>query len=147
MINISIGQSCTEVLTAPQDGRIMCTGEQVTNNWCSFSCDPGYQLRKSPKRRCKEDHSWTGTEPYCEPMNCRPLQRPNNAYIVTDPCPTELMSKCMVECVEGYHMMTEDGSEATSYQQCMVNETTNRLYWTEPSRCICKCEYYIHNCH
>lgn len=112
----------------------------MTNEWCSFSCDPGFQLRKSPQRKCREDHTWTGTQPYCEPKHCRPLQRPNNAYIVTDPCPTELMSVCMVECVEGYHMTEGHVIEGSvSYQQCMVNQTTNKLYWTEPPKCTCKC--------
>ena len=130
------GQRCDETLTAPANGSMQCSGEPVTDQTCSFSCDTGFELRLSQSRRCNNDHTWTGSEPYCEPRLCRPLKRPLNAYLTTVPCPTVLGSVCMVECVDGYHVSGDYSSPM--YQQCRVNTTTNEMYWSDPPRCTCK---------
>ena len=136
------GQKCNESLVAPGNGTIICTGEQVTDESCSFDCIPGYELQRSATRRCKADHTWTGEDPYCQPRHCRSLKRPLNAYVVTEPCPTVLMSECVVECVEGYHVIN---NELPMYQKCLINATTNKMFWSDPPRCVCKLMDIIYN--
>ena len=50
------------------NGNIECTEDINFDSACLYTCDPGYKLRGSSMRRCKEDSSWTGDAPFCESM-------------------------------------------------------------------------------
>ena len=116
---------------------MVCTGEQITNESCSFYCDPGFQIHNSITRTCQADHTWTGDEPYCTIKSCEMLKRPLNAYIVSDPCFTEFTSKCEIGCVEGYYVKDKDFVEEV-YQECRAEPDSNAMYWSDPPECICE---------
>ena len=132
-----VGQKCNENLLAPTNGSIVCTGEQITNESCSFYCDPGFEIHNSITRTCQADHTWTGDEPYCTIKSCEMLKRPLNAYIVSDPCFNEFTSKCEIACVEGYYIKDE-GSVNEMYQECKADSESNSMYWSDPPDCICE---------
>ena len=132
-----IGQKCIPTLLAPNNGSIVCTGEQITNESCSFYCDPGFEITNSVIRTCQANHTWTGDEVYCVIKSCKPLKRPLNGYIVSNPCFTEFTSKCNIECVEGYYV--KDGKSVDRmYQECRADPDSNAMYWSDPPECICK---------
>ena len=51
-------------LTAPDNGMISCTGNEVGDT-CTISCDDGYELGGSETRTCQGDGSWSGTDATC----------------------------------------------------------------------------------
>lgn len=136
LYTLTIGQPCNLTLVAPINGTISCNGGQITNETCTFQCDPGFDIHESLNRVCQPDHTWTGVQPYCTKRHCHTLTRPWNGYIVTDePCMTEYRSQCMVACVEGYHVQD---TTPVMYQECRVDEDSNEMYWSDPPQCVCK---------
>ena len=97
-----LAQQCQPTLLAPQNGSIICDGDQVTMTTCNFSCDPGYSLVGSMERMCQPNNSWTGSNTSCDIMLCEVLQSASNGYVVL-PCNREFQSVCTVTCVDGYY--------------------------------------------
>ena len=120
---------------APQNGSIVCSGDQITDHNCLFSCDYGFDINGPVIRFCQANNTWTDEHPFCTIKHCINLQRPANAYVATKSCPTEFTSKCEIQCVDGYYIVDDD---TPFYQTCEVN-TTNKLYWSRPP--VCECEY------
>ena len=88
-------------LYAPLYGGISCTGEHVTNETCSFTCDPGYELLGSDERFCQPNNTWTGQLTICNILHCPELQGNNDTYVVY-PCDTAFNSTCRLRCNLGY---------------------------------------------
>jgi len=62
---------------APNNGDIDCSlggdGEANPGDTCTFTCDDGFELDGSDSRTCRDDGSWSGTEPRCRRgMLCTP---------------------------------------------------------------------------
>lgn len=106
----------------------------MTDENCTFTCDYGFQFHGSQQRVCQANHIWTGVLPYCTIKHCDPLQFPPNGYVATKPCNTEYTTDCEIQCVEGYYI----NEETPFYQTCMVNTTTNEVYWSRAPICECK---------
>ena len=130
----TIGQPCIPQLPAPTNGQINCTGNQVTNENCTFSCSPGYQLMGSRERQCQLTNEWTGVHAYCQVLSCPPLEATGNAYIYTKACSSDFGSSCEIRCNDGYYI----NGTTPYYQRCLVNEATNTVYWSTPPVCQCK---------
>ena len=54
---------------APNNGDIDCSlggdGEANPGDTCTYTCDDGFGLDGSGSRTCRNDGSWSGTEPTC----------------------------------------------------------------------------------
>ena len=133
IIPIHAAQPCLQI-TEPANGNMQCTGPPVTNETCTFTCIPGYELVGSSERTCEPDHTWSGEDASCEILECPELIAPTNA-LVTRPCNNQFMSTCVVICAEGYHVTNESGIQWM--QSCVVNnENGSSVYWTEAKSCI-----------
>ena len=51
----SLAQPCMPQLEAPQNGSILCSGDQVTDQNCSFACDAGFTFSGSELKRMSID--------------------------------------------------------------------------------------------
>ena len=78
------------MLFNPLNGAIECTGPQVTDESCNYTCQPGYNLTGPVMRSCQPDHTWSGDPTTCPPKQCVELVGQNNAFVVT-PCGQYLM--------------------------------------------------------
>ena len=110
---------------------MICTGLQVTDQNCTFSCDPGYELIGSVTRTCQPNHYWSGEVAVCDILHCPVLTAPANAF-VTRPCDTEFMSTCNVICDQGYEITT--GGGVMWMQSCVLNNNGS-VQWTEAKSC------------
>ncbi|XP_019850443.1 PREDICTED: uncharacterized protein LOC105312253 isoform X2 [Amphimedon queenslandica] len=126
-----VGQPCIPQLPAPANGQINCTGDQITNENCTFSCSPGYQLMGSRERQCQLTNEWTGVHAYCQVLSCPPLEATANAYIYTKACSSDFGSSCEIRCNDGYYI----NGTTPYYQRCLVNEATNTVYWSPSPVC------------
>ena len=131
----SIAQPCSPQLNAPQNGSIWCTGDQVTDQNCSFTCDAGFAFTGSELRECLSNNSWTGIRVACIPKHCELLTNPPNGYIdIENDCDTVLTTSCEIKCVEGYYI----NDTTPYYQTCTANQTSGDLYWTVAPNCECE---------
>jgi len=74
------GASC-DFLSAPGNGRIDCSlgddGVPTNGDICTFTCDDGFELSGSKKRRCRIRNSrsrWIGNEATCDMLGMTLLQ-------------------------------------------------------------------------
>ena len=141
MTNIffSTAQPCDQVLYAPNNGTILCTSDQVTDQNCSFTCDAGFTFTGSQLRECLSDNSWTGVDVVCIPKHCDPLANPPNGYVdITVDCETVLTTACEIKCVEGYYI----NDTTPFYQTCIANQTSGGVHWSTPP--VCECELLLY---
>ena len=118
-------------LDAPLNGSISCTGEQVTDEMCSFSCDPGFELLGSSRKLCQPNNTWTGVNTYCNILHC-PLLEPTEDSFIAVPCDTVYQSTCMVSCLAGYYRENLDQNEI----HCVVGNTSDSVQWTQRPECM-----------
>ena len=115
------------------NGEILCTGPQVTDESCTFSCDPGYNLTGSYNRTCQSDHTWSGEITNCRPLRCEQLTAPENS-LVTLPCLNEYTQSCVIICEQGYHVNDNPGS-IESFETCNLADN-GAVEWTNTTVCI-----------
>ena len=128
--SFSTAEPCPH-LNAPLNGSISCTGEQVTDEMCSFSCDPGFELLGSSQRLCQPNNTWTGVDTYCNILHC-PVLEPTEGSFIVDQCDTIYQSSCTVPCITGYFRHDSDQNLIS----CVVGNTSDSVQWTERSKCI-----------
>ena len=109
------------MLNAPQNGTISCLSGQVTGSLCSFSCNTGFTLIGSSRRVCRTTTIWSGTPTFCRPLQCFPLEPPENGVILA-PCRRDYTSSCSILCTFGY---TIDGP---AVQTCVLNSQTATVH-------------------
>ena len=114
----------------PVNGAIMCTGPQVTDESCNYTCQAGYNLTGSIMRTCQLDHTWSGHPTSCSPKQCVELVGQNHAFVVT-PCGQDFNTACNVLCDDGYRINSTDGWRQT----CQLNEELD-VEWSDPPVCI-----------
>ena len=124
----SIALMCP-MLTAPQNGTIRCPLGRSTGSMCTFTCDTGFTLIGSSRRICRTTTAWTGTPTFCRPLQCVPLEPPENGVILA-PCYRDYTSACRVLCAIGY---TINGSRI---QECILDFQSGEVHWTEQPMCI-----------
>ena len=94
-------QPCPNLMR-PQHGNISCTGPQVTDENCTFTCDLGYELYGSTLHHCLPDNTWSGVPVTCLIMSCPELTEPLNGAIIL-PCEHEFRSTCNLRCDDGFY--------------------------------------------
>ena len=102
---------------------------RTTGSMCSFTCDTGFTLIGSSRRFCHTTTAWTGTPTFCRPLQCVPLEPPENGIILA-PCRRDYTSACRVLCAIGY---TINGSRL---QECILDSQSGEVHWTEQPMCI-----------
>lgn len=137
---IIIGEPCVN-FSQPFNADVWCSGDEVTDEICGVTCDPGYTLSGSENRTCLSDHTWSGEEAVCLPMKCSQLEAPENALVVM-PCNSDFKSSCTIICNNGYHV--PNSSDATQWvQSCVLNDVNITVEWSQANSCIGK---YNNNC-
>ena len=118
-------------MNAPLNGSITCTGEQVTDESCSFSCEPGFGLEGSLNRTCQTNNTWTGLPTSCSLLHCSALEPTDDSFVVS-PCNTAYQSTCAIACLPGYYMQ-ELGLKSMS---CVLGSSPHSVIWTERPTCL-----------
>ena len=116
---------------------MVCSGQQVTDTVSTFSCNIGYDLTGSTSRTCLPDHTWSGEEASCPPLECDELTAtygPDDLQIVIAPCNNKVYSECSVFCAEGYHIDSSD----TWTQTCSLTDEGDSVQWSDEPVCIGK---------
>ena len=74
MIDIlfSIARNCSEIIN-PMNGNMTCTGDYVTDQNCTFTCEPGYDLMGSSLCTCLPNQTWSGQMSSCTRSSCPKL--------------------------------------------------------------------------
>ena len=115
------------------NGQIQCSGAQVTDQNCTFTCDPGYNLTGSAVRTCQSDHTWSGETALCPPLQCANLTAPENAFFITT-CNTDYTSNCYLACEEGFYV---DGHPDTiEWSQTCELVAESIVEWTNQMSCV-----------
>ena len=123
-------------LTAPANGSMTCTGDQVTNETCTFECDLGYSVEGTAMRVCQADHQWTGVSASCAPKQCPQLEPPDNAAFAGS-CDRDYATTCQLVCDRGYFV--EESSTIVEWQQSCDQLTGNgTVQWSSSSSCLSK---------
>ena len=117
------------MLTAPQNGTIRCPTGRTTGSMCTFTCDAGFTLIGFSPRFCRTTTTWTGTPTFCQPLQCDPLEPPENGIILA-PCRRDYTSTCSILCAIGY---TINGSRI---QECILDSQSGEVHWTEQPICV-----------
>ena len=116
----------------PFHGHIECSGPQVTNEICTFSCNPGYNLTGVEERVCLPNGSWSGTDVMCPALQCPELETTFNVLIVPS-CFAEYNYSCTLVCADGYYLEDKNFFEQT----CALQQDGN-VSWTDPKSCFGK---------
>jgi len=99
-----------------------------TNDTCSFSCNPGFDLRGSKTRLCQANHTWSGSLPTCSRKHCNELSPPDNGGISL-PCFKYYQALCKVNCNTGYFATGPTERTCRAYGN-------NTMYWSSSAtRC------------
>ena len=117
-------------LYAPLHGGISCTGEQVTDETCYFTCDPGYELLGSAERFCQPTNTWTGQHTSCRILHCPVLNGNDDTFIVY-PCDTAFNSSCMLQCTPGHYYRDPN----TNFIRCIAGPVHETVIWTDRPMC------------
>ena len=126
--------NCSAIL-APLNGHMICTGRQVTNQNCTFTCDPGYYITGSISRTCLPNQTWSGLHPQCHRLRCPVLVAPMNS-VVTYPCDDRYKSTCHLLCKHGYEV--EGIPRTIEWEQTCTLNDSNTVDWNSSNRCIGK---------
>jgi len=99
VIVVIIMCSCTVECPAPG---LECPGSRgFYQDNCSFSCNPGYELRGPSNGTCLADQNWSEGDPLCVVLNCSTSPPLDNSQLQS-PCDTQYQSTCTVMCDLGY---------------------------------------------
>ena len=112
----------------PQDGVISCTGQQVTDENCTFVCDPGFQLVGVFHRQCLSNNTWSGVSAACLIMSCPSLTQLQNGVVVL-PCECEFRSTCNLHCDDEFY------SNDALTQSCVLSSDNSSVDWTAAPVC------------
>ena len=94
-------------LTAPQHGNVSCSLLDQFGSQCNYDCNYGYKLVGSNNRVCQESGAWTGVQPVCELVQCRPLASPENGFVACS-SGNDYNSHCQYLCTVGFELVGND---------------------------------------
>ena len=111
-----------------------CSGDQVTDQNCTFWCNPGYDMRGSSFRSCLgSNQSWSGEDFYCIKSQC-PVLLSSEDRLVLYPCTNEYQDQCQLLCGTGY-APTDSSSETIWTQTCTVTSDNSSVDWQPQRTC------------
>nr|XP_039248480.1 sushi, von Willebrand factor type A, EGF and pentraxin domain-containing protein 1-like [Styela clava] len=130
-----IRTQCAPIMTAPDNGSVVCTNINFGASTCRFKCDYGYYLRGLSLTTCLGTSRWSVERPTCHLITCdRPLKQPENGRIVNR-SPGIFGEITTFECVEKYFMVGNPGIRCTDRNLDGIGEWTNK----EPTCRLIQC--------
>ncbi|CBY06819.1 unnamed protein product [Oikopleura dioica] len=120
--------------TSPQHGNVTCSMFDQFGSQCQYECNEGYKLVGSNSRVCQESGAWTGIQPVCELVQCRPLASPENAFVACS-SGNDYNSRCRYVCTVGFELVGSDN------RVCQSNGrwTGDRPYCEQPRHGSVQC--------
>lgn len=98
----------------------------VFNAACGLRCDPGYELRGSSLRMCRDDGTWSGSDAICIMKTCPSLSPPKNGHMVCSSDDFSYSTTCRFTCDAGYKLVNSRKRDCLAISE-----------WTGiPPRCI-----------
>ncbi|KAL4228764.1 hypothetical protein ACF0H5_011806 [Mactra antiquata] len=67
-------------LVHPDNGEVIVQGH-VFGDSALYQCDVGYRMIGVPTRQCQSNGEWSGIQPFCQIVDCGPIQPPENGFI------------------------------------------------------------------
>ncbi|CAK8690686.1 unnamed protein product [Clavelina lepadiformis] len=104
---------CKPALSQIPRGRIFCTNGWNIDSFCTYTCDPGYQLvGPTDSVRCRAPFMrWDNVIPHCVEATCAPQITSPNGGNVSCENGNRIGSKCTFMCHEGYQMSGDANME------------------------------------
>lgn len=129
---------CSILLTTPSNGYLECLNGQVTDESCTATCEPGYEIVGSSQRTCLADGSWSGEPFSCSPQQCPVPDPPSNGYIQL-PCSLDYGSSCSIRCFDGFNI--SDSDKLFSCDLYGESSTINEVQWNDTGMCKSKINF------
>ncbi|XP_052257236.1 sushi, von Willebrand factor type A, EGF and pentraxin domain-containing protein 1-like isoform X1 [Dreissena polymorpha] len=79
--------------------------KNVFNAACGLRCKPGYELRGSSLRICREDGTWSGVDTQCIVKTCPALMKPKNGHMICTTDDFSFNTVCRFTCDTGYKLV------------------------------------------
>ena len=108
-------------------------GSGVFEDFCIFTCTPGYELQGSINGTCLANQSWNEGDPICVALNCPISPSLNNSQLQSS-CDTQYQSTCTATCNEGY---TRDNVINVTYL-CNVTTESDVVNWVALEEAVCQ---------
>ncbi|XP_020615812.1 CUB and sushi domain-containing protein 3-like isoform X2 [Orbicella faveolata] len=89
-----------------------------------FTCDTGYEIQGAVVRRCQADGTWSGNKTSCKPVDCGPLQAPNNGTKTGDR--TTFLNEVIFYCDDGHDLMGSSSRVCQANKRWSGEETSCR---------------------
>ncbi|KAL9989269.1 hypothetical protein ACROYT_G003802 [Oculina patagonica] len=87
----------------------------------TFTCDIGYEIQGSVVRRCQANGTWSGNKTRCKPVDCGPLQAPNNGTKSGNK--TTYQNEVIFHCDDGFDVMGSSSRVCQANKQWSGDET------------------------
>ncbi|XP_068694975.1 sushi, von Willebrand factor type A, EGF and pentraxin domain-containing protein 1-like isoform X1 [Montipora foliosa] len=101
-------------LPPPMNGSVM-GGDTTFPNQVEISCDEGFILRGSSRRKCQADRTWSGGSTFCEAINCGKPTVPDHGSVLGKS--TRYPHEITLICAVGYE------NEGSAVRRCQANGT------------------------
>ncbi|KAG7487555.1 hypothetical protein MATL_G00024750 [Megalops atlanticus] len=125
-------------LVAPDRGQINCSHPHSHFSFgsrCELGCEEGFVLKGAPTLQCTESGLWSNTAPYCQVVECEPLEAslpPQLSMNCSHPLGNfSFESKCQFRCEDGFYLngtgrlsCTSHGIWSGALPSCAVVERT-----------------------
>ena len=132
-ILFSIARNCS-VITNPMNGNMTCTGDYVTDQNCTFTCEPGYDLMGSSLRTCLPNQTWSGQMPSCVRSSCPKLTSSTHSTVLY-PCGYLFQDTCTYLCNAGY-TIEGLGTDVISWNlTCDLDNSSSSVSWNIQRQC------------
>uniref|UniRef100_H2ZCK7 VWFA domain-containing protein n=1 Tax=Ciona savignyi TaxID=51511 RepID=H2ZCK7_CIOSA len=137
--NITDDTTCQPIVclprhTAPANGAMTCSNDNLLNSVCTFSCSDGYAVVGSPTSTCNDDGNgdasgvWSTQAPTCERIKCNDVSTLRNG-VVTCTDGHYVHSVCTYKCTSPMVLYPENHNTTT----CLSDTT-----WSLPPPCCTK---------
>jgi len=92
-----------EPIPQPENGKVICSENNLYGSNCQVDCNDGYFLTGSFKRQCRLDKTFSGAEATCTLITCDELSPPDNGQMK---ClnKNKYSSTCSFSCEVGFEL-------------------------------------------
>lgn len=118
--------------SAPSHGYITCSGPQVTDHNCTFTCERGYSIKGSSFHTCLPSGKWSGILPYCQIQQC-PHVNVTDKTLVLYPCNNTYNGSCNVLCRHGFQVSGKAG--IIKWRQTCEHIEDGSVAWRNSETC------------
>lgn len=118
--------------------RLSNTSAITAGSECFFDCNKGFKLVGPSVRTCLPIAVWTGLTPFCKPVKCPRLRKPNFGKIYPAHCSTQeswYRGRCAFACDPGFML------QGPTLRECELQGT-----WSggpQLTRCVGSCIIFL----